>query len=391
MEKTDNEFLAGLQLFRNFEDVADLAVYRALPSGWALAVADIVASTSAIDVGRYKAVNMAGAAVISSLTNSLGRPDLPFVFGGDGAAVAVPPQGLEIARDTLSKVQRWALDDLALTMRVALVPIDDIRNSGFDVRIARFQASDDVSYAMFSGGGNRWADARMKEGHYAVPQAGPGARPDLTGLSCRWNPIKASHGKIVSIIAVPGKAQDEEAFSKLVVDIIELVEEDRREGHPVPADGPKLGFVREGVGLEARAGAAYHDRWGAFRRRLRVLFEVGLVNLFGIFGVTLGGFSAARYRKTVASNTDFRKFDDGLKMTIDLDQKRLETLRGLLERGYAAGICNYGLHEQEEALMTCIVPTPMSMDHMHFVDGAMGGYAAAATGLKRQLEVEVAA
>lgn len=391
MEKTDNEFLAGLQVFRNFEDVADQALYRALPSGWALAVADIVASTSAIGVGRYKAVNMAGAAVISSLTNSLGRPDLPFVFGGDGAAVAVPPRGLDVARETLSKVQRWALDDLDLTMRVALVPIEDIRKNGFDVRIARFQASDNVSYAMFSGGGNSWADARMKKGLYAVPKAAEGARPDLTGLSCRWNPIKASHGKIVSIIAVLGKAKDAEAFSKLVVDIIELVEEDRREGHPVPVDGPKLGFVREGVGLEARAGAAYRDRMGMLGRRLRVLFEVGLINLFGIFGVTLGGFSAERYRKTVASNTDFRKFDDGLKMTIDLDQKRLEALSHLLERGHAAGICNYGLHEQEAALMTCIVPTPLSTDHMHFVDGAMGGYAAAATGLKRQLELEAAA
>jgi hypothetical protein len=391
MEMTDHDFLTGLQLFGNFEHVADQTVYRALPPGWALAVADIVASTAAIEVGRYKAVNMAGAAVISGLTNSLGHPDLPFVFGGDGAAVAVPPQGLEIARDTLAKVQRWALDDLDLQMRVALVPIEDIREAGFDIRIARFQASPDVSYAMFSGGGNRWADARLKEGLYSVPKAEAGARPDLTGLSCRWNPIKASHGKIVSIIAVLGRAQDEEAFSKLVVEIIELVEADRREGHPIPEDGPKLGYVGEAIGLEARAGAAYRDRMGVLARRLRVMLEVGLVNLLGIVGITLGGFSAALYRKTVASNTDFRKFDDGLKMTIDLDQKRLDALRDMLVRAHAAGICNYGLHEQEAALMTCIVPTPRSMDHMHFVDGAMGGYAAAATGLKRQLESELAA
>jgi len=28
--------------------------------------------------------------------------------------------------------------------------------------------------------------------------------------------------------------------------------------------------------------------------------------------------------------------------------------------------------------MTCIVPTPMARDHMHFVAGGAGGYAAAA-------------
>jgi hypothetical protein len=29
--------------------------------------------------------------------------------------------------------------------------------------------------------------------------------------------------------------------------------------------------------------------------------------------------------------------------------------------------------------MTCFVPTPLSRDHMHFIDGASGGYAVAAS------------
>ena len=32
--------------------------------------------------------------------------------------------------------------------------------------------------------------------------------------------------------------------------------------------------------------------------------------------------------------------------------------------------------------MTCIVPSPMTRDHMHFIDGAAGGYAMAASNLK---------
>ncbi|MCM2475455.1 DUF3095 domain-containing protein [Rhizobium sp. CG5] len=385
MEPTYNEFLAGVRVLRNFEDVADPAVYSALPSGWALAVADIVDSTVAIEAGRYKAVNMAGAAVIASLNNSLGRHDLPFVFGGDGAAVAIPPQGREIAMTTLSNVQRWAFDDLGLTLRAALVPVEDIRDHGFDVRIARFQASDDVSYAMFSGGGNSWADARMKEGLYAVPAAAIGARPDLSGLSCRWDPIKATRGKVVSIIVVAGPVQDPQAFSSLVLDIIDLVEVDGREGHPVPEEGPKLGFVSEGIGFEASAGARHLNRVGMLKRGLRVVGEVLLVNVLRVFGGSFRGFDAARYGRSVASNTDFRKFDDGLKMTIDMDQARLDKLRERLEQAYAAGLCFYGLHEQEAALMTCIVPSPLSLDHMHFVDGAMGGYAAASTQIKRQM------
>lgn len=386
MIAADEEFLAGLPVFRHFEDVADPALYRALPPGWGLAIADIVDSTAAIGTGRYKAVNMAGAAVISSVSNSLGRHDLPFVFGGDGAAVAVPPHGLPVARAALSNVQRWVKDDLDLAMRVALVPVEDIRKNGFDIRVARFQASEDVSYAMFSGGGNSWAEARMKEGQYALPAAEAGERPDLTGLSCRWNPIPATRGKVVSIIAVPGPSRDMPAFRQLVIDLVDLAEQDARHGHPVPEDGPKLGFVGEGLGLEARAGAAYHDVWGKMRRSFRILGESLLVNLLSVTGLSFGPFNAVRYRRSVASNTDFRKFDDGLKMTVDIDASRLEKIRTRLEQGRLSGSCYYGLHEQDAALMTCIVPSPLSRDHMHFVDGADGGYAAAASRLKQQIQ-----
>ncbi|AYM81777.1 MULTISPECIES: DUF3095 domain-containing protein [Agrobacterium] len=386
MIAADEEFLAGLPVFRHFEDVADPALYRALPPGWGLAIADIVDSTAAIGTGRYKAVNMAGAAVISGVSNSLGRHDLPFVFGGDGAAVAVPPQGLPVARAALSNVQRWVKDDLDLAMRVALVPVEDIRKNGFDIRVARFQASEDVSYAMFSGGGNSWAEARMKEGQYALPAAEAGERPDLTGLSCRWNPIPATRGKVVSIIAVPGPSRDMPAFRQLVIDLVDLAEQDARHGHPVPEDGPKLGFVGEGLGLEARAGAAYHDVWGKMRRSFRILGESLLVNLLSVTGLSFGPFNAVRYRRSVASNTDFRKFDDGLKMTVDIDASRLEKIRTRLEQGRLSGSCYYGLHEQDAALMTCIVPSPLSRDHMHFVDGADGGYAAAASRLKQQIQ-----
>ncbi len=48
MITADDEFLTGLPVFRHFEDVADPTLYRALPPGWGLAIADIIDSTSAI-------------------------------------------------------------------------------------------------------------------------------------------------------------------------------------------------------------------------------------------------------------------------------------------------------------------------------------------------------
>ncbi|KXF74922.1 adenylate cyclase [Paramesorhizobium deserti] len=375
-------FIDTLPVFREFGNVADIGNYQPLPPGWALALADIVDSTGAVAAGHYKSVNMAGASVISALLNALDRRDLPFVFGGDGAQVVVPPSAISVARDTLAAVQTWVAEELDMTMRAALVPVEDIRAEGLDVLIARFQPSADVSYAMFAGGGGSWAEARMKAGRYRIEPAQAGTRPDLTGLSCRWNPIDATLGEIVSIIAVPGPAHDAHAFQDLVSDLISLTGQQQRGGHPLPAEGPEFGVSSQGLDAEARANAPAGRRWISKLWISALMFSTIVADKLGW---KIGGFDPRAYRREVARNSDFRKFDDGLKMTIDVGPAVLRQIEDRLQEAERAGICNYGLHRQNSALMTCIVASPMQRDHVHFIDGAMGGYAVAMTNLKAKL------
>ena len=49
----------------------------------------------------------------------------------------------------------------------------------------------------------------------------------------------------------------------------------------------------------------------------------------------LGGFDPKLYKRDVPRNSDFRKFDDGLKMTIDVDAECCRTDRDPAERGGA--------------------------------------------------------
>ena len=53
-----------------------------------------------------------------------------------------------------------------------------------------------------------------------------------------------------------------------------------------------------------------------------------------------------------------------------------------LSAAASAGIVRYGLHRQDAAMMTCFTPSALRSDHVHFIDGAGGGYASAATALK---------
>ncbi len=73
-------------------------------------------------------------------------------------------------------------------------------------------------------------------------------------------------------------------------------------------------------------------------------------------------------------------------MTVDCNQSQFTRLEDLLTQEHQTGTCFFGLHAQDQALITCIVPSPMEDDHIHYVDGAKGGYAVAALAMKEQMK-----
>jgi len=337
-----------------------------------------VQSTKAIAEKRYKAVNMAGAAVIAAVTNALGEREFPFVFGGDGASFAVSPSDVDLAREALAATATWVKNDLDLAMRVALIPVGEIRARGLDVRVARFAPSPNVSYAMFSGGGLGWAEAAMKRDEFAVLPSPPDVLPDLSGLSCRFEEIPAANGLILSVLIMPAPGGDAAAFRKLTEGVIALVEGTPNAGRPVPAGGPTFRWPPAGVEMEARAA-----RGGSLlRRRVSVLALTLFSYLVMRFSIRVGSFVPKTYVQQVVENSDFRKYDDGLRMILDCTPELADELEARLTQAASQGVARFGLHRQDAAMMTCFTPSPTRSDHVHFIDGARGGYATAATALK---------
>jgi hypothetical protein len=373
-----DSFYANVPAFRGFERLMDPDLYVALPADWTVGIADIVQSTAAIAAKRYKAVNMAGAAIIAAVTNALEQREFPFVFGGDGASFAVAPGDLALAQEAMAATAAWVRDDLGLVMRVALVPVAAIRAKGFDIRVARFAPSNDVSYAMFSGGGLGWAEAAIKRGEFAIAPAPQGAVPDLTGLSCRFEEIPSARGVILSAVIVPATDADAAAFRTAIERVIALVEKSPEAGRPVPAKGPDFRWPPPGFDLEVRA----MRRWPRPIRRVIIAVHTLFAYLILHYGISVGGFVPEKYIDQLVANTDFRKYDDGLRMILDCTEELAAELERNLKDAAARGIVHFGLHRQDAAMMTCFTPSATRSDHVHFVDGASGGYASAATALK---------
>jgi hypothetical protein len=368
-------FYTGLPVLRGFRSLMDPARYTPLPEDWTVGIADVVESTKAIAQKRYKAVNMAGAAVIASITNALEGREFPFVFGGDGASFAVPPRDTGLAREALAATAAWAHGELDLTLRVALIPIADIRHQSLDVLVARYGPSPNLSYAMFAGGGLAWADAAIKRGAFAIEPAPPGTWPDLTGLSCRFDEFRAQRGVILSVMVLPAPGADSAAFRALTEGIVALVEGSPQAGRPVPDGGPSMHWPPPGLELEARTVKGSRPL-----RRAAVLGQTLLAYAIMKSGLRVGSFVPATYLRQVVENSDFRKYDDGLRMIVDCTPELADAIERRLAA--AAETALYGAHRQDSAMMTCFTPSPLRSDHVHFIDGAQGGYAAAATALK---------
>jgi hypothetical protein len=375
MASEERDFYQSLPILSDFAAAVKAEAYRPLPDDWSIGFSDIVGSTKAIAEGRYKAVNMIGAGVIAAVSNALGRRPFPFVFGGDGASFAVASSDAKAAGDALAAMAAFSRAEFDIDLRVAMVTIREIRAVGRDVTVARYGASAYACYAMFMGGGLTWLEQAVKRGAHTLP-VDPQARPDLSGLSCRWSVSPSKRGVVLSVIVAP--REEDPHFGPLVDEIVAMALAAEDGGRPVTEES--LAIARPGPAIELEASVNRASGISAPLALWRAVKRYATAALFHRFKLKVGSFDMKIYEGEVAANADFRKFDDGLRMTLDCTMAFADSLEAKLAA--AAEYADYGAFRQSGAQITCFTPSYGERGHLHFVDGNTGGYAMAASAMK---------
>ena len=389
------EFYESVSTFDRFIEVADPRHYREVPEDWLVIITDIEGSTKAIEENRYKEVNMLGAATIAAALNALGGRKIPFVFGGDGATLLIHGSDLTSVAPALRATQKMAETAYRMRIRIGVVPVADLRREGASVHVARFRVSEQANLAMVRGGGlglaEKWIKSPELGDRYRLRPSEDGAEgaATLDGLSCRWSPIPARKGEMISLLVLALGTHDR--MDKTYVEVmreIEAIFHREDEARPLTLEkllAMKRKFSPSNLKPELSL-RMIETRSLAKRARVLVGAAIAVVSVF--VGVRLRlslfpGFDPIKYAAGLAANTDFRKFDDMLRMISDCETAQRERLVAFLERLRGEGKLVYGLHVSSHALMTCLVFT--TDDHIHFIDGSGGGYAMAAWQLKEQL------
>jgi hypothetical protein len=385
---TDETFYASLSEVTDFSAVTRPDVYSAVPSSYWIAMTDVRGSTKAIEAGRYKDVNAVGVASIIGLCNAMRDVELAYVFGGDGATILIPA-ARRIAAENALRGARWlAREAFDLELRVGLVPLSELAQAGGIAKVAKFRASPHTRLAMFSGSAfslaERWVKDSARSPGYEVSEDGE-RLADFEGFECRWRPIQSRRGSMVSLLVL-AKDHDEtrrsDTYARVLAELTARMDSER--SRPIQIEGLRMLGPFGDYSVEARVRAGEPDRPTAPAARAEARLRTQIARILRLFGKKAGGFDPSTYMSELEQNTDFRKFDELLRMVVDLTDAELESVRSYLESERHGGTIAYGLHCASAALMTCLVRS-YSGDHVHFIDGADGGYALAAKQLKRQL------
>ncbi len=387
---SNESFYRDLPAFETFADVCDGTNYHEVPDSWDLVITDVEGSTKAIEAGRYKQVNAAGVASIVVVRNCMKEVDIPFVFGGDGATIMTPSSRRDALYAALRGLRERCESAFGLSMRVGVVPISQLRSAGHDVEIARYAASPDVCFAMLRGEGIDVAESWVKDPERAdeFHVAHEGETFDVfEGFECRWKPVPSQHGIVASIIV---KAMDPSPSARIevyrrVLDEIGGLTQLPDEGRPIAQKTLKMLPRKADVESEVvlRTGSTDSEHAAEVRGKIRRHLRNG--RLMFATGISAGGFNPKQYKSEMVANTDFRKFDNVLRMHLDLRRGQLDRLKHVLQAAEDAGQLVYGIHTAAETLMTCVVDS-FQGSHAHFVDGAAGGYALAAKRIKTILK-----
>lgn len=355
------------------------SLFYPVPADWHVIITDIKGSTQAVQSGLHETVNLVATGSIVTVLNLAFRAGItvPFFFGGDGATFIVPTSVVDQAMQGLLLYQLNTLENFGLELRAGVVSVQEIYQEGHQLNISKFALSEAFSIPVVLGKGLSFAEQLIKaEDYLFVSELAPAAELDLSGMQCRWDkidPPEHSQEIVTLLIMAVGVVSPALVFSKVIRHIDEIYGPPQKR-QPISVAKLKLksSFDRLSVEMRARIG----------KIRFFELLKTWLINLYGyIYFQTESG---KNYLNRLVEMSDTLVMDGRINTVISGNENQRYQLLKVLDELEQAGELAYGMHISGDSVMSCYV-RDLKDGHVHFVDGAEGGYTQAARQLKAKL------
>ena len=384
-----HDFYENLKAFSQFSAFHEAHHYRALPDDWAVVVTDVMGSTQAIERGQYKQVNAVGVASMVALKNSVKGLNIPFVFGGDGATACIPLSLVKSITPALLAAQKMSARQFKLSLRIGVVAMSEIHQQHHQVLVGKYQPHQHYQQAIFLGDGLAFAESLIKDpspnNPYLIEKGRCANSQIFEGFECRWNEIPSPSDENISLLVMVlgSDKQKEKMYQQILNQVNTLYGEDKLH-HPLTEQQLSLTGSPKLLSIEASIRNAFLSRFKRFKYLVKLMAMRWVGAWLMAKKVQTQTTHWGEYKQNVIMNTDYRKFDELLRMVISGTEPQRQSLRQYLQSRHERGELVFGIHASPSSLMTCVV-TDYNHDHVHFLDGANGGYAMAAKEIKAQL------
>lgn len=356
------------------------AHFNEVPGDWHVIITDIKNSTIAFRAGRSEEINLIATGCIIATLNLAQKQQIgiPFFFGGDGATLIVPPVLLEPVLRALKVHRANTSANFGLDLRVGSVPVAVLKEDAQELLISRLYISDAFSIPVFLGGGLAAAEAIIKAHNPDELTADVlDSELDLNGMECRWDKVKpaVSAHEVVCLLVSNQMGQKQAHAFKQVVDLIDEIYGPHQLRNPVSRTGLQIKGTLGKIGLEMRT------RLG--RYNFVYLIKHWLLTKFGAW-FFFKRKTGQQYMDKIVELTDTLVIDGRINTVIAGTSEQRQQLETALDQLEATGLIHYGLFVSSESVMSCYVRDRKDK-HIHFVDGADGGYTMAAKVWKEKI------
>jgi hypothetical protein len=353
-------------------------LFYKVPSNWHVVITDIKNSTAAVQTGLHETVNLVATGSIVAALNIAYKAGItiPFFFGGDGASFIVPESMLGKTMRALLMHRENTRTTFKLELRVGHVPVAEIYELQHELNISKWRTSPQFAIPILLGDGLTYAEKKIKGPDYKFENlTGSTAELDLSGMQCRWDKVKPPENsfEVVSLLVTVREGINQAATFRRVIESIDKIYGEPENRKPISVSKLKLKATLSKIKTEMNA------RMGGFS-------PVYLVSNWMKTALGVWYFKTKKgkgYLHSLVDMSDTLVIDGKINTVISGTAQQRIALVNALNEIERDGEIYYGLYVSNESVMSCYVRN-MSDRHIHFVDGAEGGYTKAAGVIKQK-------
>lgn len=359
--------------------------FAAIPADWHVVIADVKNSTSAVDAGNHNDVNLVAAGCLVAALNITRKAgiEIPFFFTGDGGTVVVPEAILQEIIAGLQIHNENTRQNFGLDLHIGSLSLQEIWAAGHAINVAKVNSGNNLTRAIVTGSGLQYAEQVVKQSQGQTKAPVNYAELDMEGLECRWDKIKPplKENEVVCYLIVAQKAVEQ---PMVYADVLQKMDDilgthDKR--NPLSLDRLRLLLNVNKMRREMMA------RFGKWNRTYLIvnLLKTFFGSLYFKYNWRVNDQRGHDYLTQVIDNADILTIDGRINSIVSATSEKRKKFVQYLQQMEDAGKLLFGHCVRRESVMTCYIESRKEK-HLHFVDGADGGYTEAAKELKRKFK-----